>query len=52
MAIRIWNLLTDGNGGLNLAGLPLVAEWLGIADLDGLMTRLETIKGHRPPQET
>jgi len=26
----------------------LVADWLGIDDLDGLMHRLETIVTHRP----
>lgn len=50
MALRIWNLLCDGNGGLNLSGLPLVAAWCGVTDVDGLLTRLETIKGHRPPE--
>lgn len=48
LAIRAWNLLADGNGGVHWQGLELVAGWLGITDLEGLMTRLEIIKGHRP----
>ena len=42
------NLLATGTGGLDWAGLPAVAEWLGVTDLDGLLTRLEVIKMHRP----
>lgn len=51
LAIRAYNLLTDGMGGLNWAGLPLVAGWLGIQDLDALLARLEVIKLHRPAEE-
>lgn len=51
LAIRAWNLLADGNGGVHWQGLEIVACWLGIADIDGLLTRLEAIKTHRPPAE-
>ena len=49
VAIRCWNLLADGQGGLNWAGLELVAAWLGVDDLDGLLQRLQVIKLHKPP---
>lgn len=48
MAIRVWNLLCDGNGGLDFSGLPLVVEWLGVTDVDGLLHRLAVIKTHDP----
>ncbi len=35
-------------GGLDWAGLPLVAEFLGVTDLEMLMHRLTVIKLHRP----
>lgn len=44
----MWNLLSDGNGGLDFAGLPLVVEWLGITDVDALLSRLSVIKTHDP----
>lgn len=50
MAFRVFNLLADGMGGLNWQGLPLVAGWLGVQDVDGLMHRLAIIKTHRQQQ--
>lgn len=44
------DLLANGMGGLDWAGLPLVASWLGVTDLDGLLARLEVIKLHRPAE--
>ena len=35
-------------GGIDWAGLGLVVEHLGIADLDGLIHRLQIIKTHKP----
>lgn len=43
----MFNLLADGNGGLQWAGLPLVCGWLGVRDVEGLMQRLALIKLHR-----
>lgn len=48
MAIKVWNMLGDGNGGLDYSGLPIVVEWLGITDIDGLLNRLSVIKTHDP----
>lgn len=46
MAIRVWNLLANGHGGIDWSGLPLVTELLGIDDIDGLILRLQVIKTH------
>ena len=51
MAFRAYSLLSNGMGGLDWAGLPLVCEWLGVTDVDGLLHRLAVIKAHKPPEE-
>lgn len=43
-ALKAWNLLRNTDGTFSWAGLPLVAGLLGIADVDGLVTRLHAIK--------
>lgn len=43
-------MLSNGMGGIDMSGLPLVCEWLGIADIDGLLMRMETIRMHKPPE--
>ena len=48
-ALKAWNLLANGSGGIDFAGLPLVAEWLDITDIDGLLTRLAVIRTYKPP---
>ena len=48
LAIRAWNLLSNGHGGLDWAGLPVVCEHLGIDDPTSLIDRLQVIKTHRP----
>lgn len=40
LAIRAWNLL----GGIDWAGLPLVAEILGYDDIELLITQLVVIR--------
>jgi hypothetical protein len=40
LAIAAWNML----GGLDWAGLPIVADILGIEDVDGLIRDLITIR--------
>lgn len=51
MAIAVVNALKNGQGGLDWAGLPVVCEWLGVADVAGLLQRLVVIKTWRPPAE-
>lgn len=34
-------------GGVDWAGLPIVVEWLGIQDVDGLLFRMSVIKNHQ-----
>ena len=48
LAIRVWNLLSNGMGGLDWAGLPLAVELLGITDVEALLEALLVIKTHRP----
>lgn len=50
IAIRAFNLLANGMGGLNWAGLDTVVAYLGITDLDDLICRLEVIRTHKPPE--
>lgn len=38
--------MLERGGGVDWAGLPLVAGLLGINDIDGLVMRLQTIKAH------
>lgn len=47
IALNVYSLLADRNGGIDWAGLPLVAGWLGVRDLEALMHRLGVIKLHR-----
>ena len=51
LAIQAYNMLADGNGAINWAGLPLIAAYLGIQHIEPLMHRLTLIKLHRPPEE-
>lgn len=43
--------MSNGSGGLDWAGLDVVAELLGVHDVAALMRNLATIKLHRPPEE-
>jgi hypothetical protein len=50
MAIRVWNALSNGHGGLDWAGLDVLAATLGIRDIESLINRLITIKLHKPKE--
>lgn len=43
--------LSNGMGGIDWAGLPIVAETLGLSDTEALMHALKTIKTYAPPKE-
>lgn len=49
--IRTWNLLANGSGGVDWAGLPYAVALFGVTDVEGLMHGLMTIKTHKPPQQ-
>lgn len=51
LAIRGWNLLSNGMGALDWSGLPIVCALLGVTDIEGFITRLSVIKSHRPDAE-
>lgn len=46
--MQAFNLLSNGMGGLDWAGLPLVAAYLGITRIEPLMHAMGVIKAHRP----
>jgi len=37
-------------GGLDWSGLPIVAAHLGVADVEGLLDRLEAILSYKSPE--
>ena len=49
IAIKAWNLLARG-GGIDWAGLDVVVELLGVADVPGLLHRLLVIKTYKKPE--
>jgi hypothetical protein len=51
-AIKGWNLLANGSGGIDWAGLQLVVALLGVADVEAFVDALLVIKTHRPPSPT
>jgi len=51
MALTVFNIIKNGQGGLDFAGLPLVCEWLGVGDVAGLLQRLVVIKTYRKPAD-
>lgn len=44
-------MVSNGSGGIDWSGLPLVCSLLGVQDIDGLIHRLTVIKTHRPPEQ-
>lgn len=46
VALKVWNHLHRADGTFDWAGLPLVAGLFGVADVDGLITRLQAIKAY------
>lgn len=50
IAIRAFNLMANGMGGIDWSGLQMVVEYLGVTDIDDLVHRLEVIRTHKPPE--
>lgn len=48
--MQAYNLLANGMGGIDWAGLEVVAAYLGIQRIDPLIHALGVIKAHRPPK--
>lgn len=44
-------MLANGMGGIDWSGLPLVCEWLGITDIEGLLSRIAVMRAHKPPKD-
>ena len=49
LACRPWpGQIVSGMGGIDWAGLPIVAAHLGITDVEGLMHRLYVLRTYTP----
>lgn len=48
IAQRVSKLLANGTGGYDWSGLPLLVDWLGVTDVEGLLQRLAVIRTHKP----
>lgn len=46
----IFNLLSNGMGGISWDGLELQVAFFGIDDVEGLVSRLNLIKLHTPKE--
>jgi len=49
--MNVYSLLANGMGGIDWSGLPLVAGWFGVVDMEGLMHRINIIKLHRAAKD-
>lgn len=49
--MAVFNLLADGNGGLDWAGFDWACIRFGIDDPEDLIDRLAIIKAFRPPKD-
>jgi hypothetical protein len=39
-------MLSNGMGGMDWAGLPIVCAWLGVTDPEDLLNRIRVIRTH------
>lgn len=46
--MHAYNLLANGSGGIDWAGLPLICEYLGITEIEPLIHAIGVIKSHEP----
>ena len=44
MAVAAWNMLGNGSGGIDWAGLPLACAYLGVSRIEPLIDRLLAIR--------
>lgn len=51
LALVAWSHLRVGDNGVDWAGLPFIAELLGVADLERLAEQLRVIRHHRPADD-
>jgi len=47
----VYRLLANGMGGVDWSGLPLLAGFMGVTDIEGLMQRLVAIRMHQTNRE-
>ncbi|MGL5785152.1 MAG: hypothetical protein ACRCYZ_06865 [Alphaproteobacteria bacterium] len=46
-----WSMLADGWGAIDWQSLPWVAQWIGVTDVEALVSGLMTIKTARRPDD-
>jgi hypothetical protein len=51
MHVQAFELLRNGMGGIDWAGLPYVVEHLGLEDVPALIDAVHTIKKFNPPKD-
>lgn len=51
LVIHAWNLLNNGQGGIEWSGFELVCAHLGVTDIEDMMTQLCVIKLHNPERD-
>lgn len=51
LAIAVWNLLENGSGSIDWAGLPYAVALFGIQDIERLLMNLQTIRCHEPQKD-
>lgn len=50
LALKVWNFLATGMGGIEWARLDLACAYYGVEDVEGLIARLLVIKAHKAPE--
>ncbi len=51
MAARARNLLANGMGGIDWAGLPLVCAYLGVTQIEPFIDALQVLVTYQPPDD-
>lgn len=46
-SVRVWNMLTDGQGGVNWSGLEVACALFGVDNIEQVLHNLCTIKTHK-----
>lgn len=51
MAARARNLLHNGMGGIDWAGIPLVCAYLGVTQIEPFVDALQVLLTYEPPSD-
>lgn len=50
-AIAVFNMVSNGMGGIDWGAVPFACDYLGVEDVDVIVERLLVIKSHKPKDE-